>query len=1177
MYLSKLEIVGFKSFAQKTNLRFNPGISAVVGPNGCGKSNIVDAIRWVLGEQKTSVLRSDLMENVIFNGTKNRKPLSMAEVTLTIENSKNILPTEYSEVTITRRLFRSGESEYLMNKAKCRLRDIVDLFMDTGLGPDSYSVIELKMVEAILSGRAEERRALFEEAAGIKKYKLRRKEASRKLENVQSDLNRVNDILEEVRKNVNSLSRQAAKTKRYNTLMSEYKELEIRLLHTQYSEIKKGAVLLHDEIKALSGDKIKFEFELSDIENKLNALKIEHHKLDSEYLTARETESAMSSRIADAKREIAVSNEKLSGLGAANERINKEIDDSKAYLERTEKNLEEVRTNLETIVAEKTSIESEFDMVKTSRDEAHRNVQSSRESSGSANERVFSLQNSINTLSFNIKKNQEKKENLENRLQRQAEETTKVQSQIDEIDEEIENSGPKKDELDENLKEAEQRLETERARQASLQSEMDEIRLVINDKRNLLSNKNAQLEFLNSLIDTNETAKFLLKSNEWNSISEKNLLAEMVGADEKIRLAVAAALAHAEDYFIVDNKESAYQAIEILKKSNKGKAAFICKDSVREFEAPSPIQEDSVEGWMSELVRVDDILRNSLRALFPNTLIVEDRETALRVLKNPNVDAAVSLDGEYFAASGLARGGSINKAEVSRVGKKERIKQLSDEISAIKIEIEDLELKHKSLKEEYSLINIQELSADIRKAENDIKQFNQTIAQLELKKQSLNQSLDLIEETNLRYADEISEIEKEIENIKSEASEAELVLATAKEEYKVKLNDLNAAEKQLSEWDEKLRSSEIKLVQLRTEYNSTQNEFKRLENNISNAERTIRQKNDELSLNERTHEDLTTKLEVLTEELINLERDIEEIKVKRDYLNQEKNSLSEQLTQYSDSMNHNRKIYDKLKESIHEKELKHSEQSAHLNAIAERFLEEYESDIETKELEPIEHFSVEEAKATLHDLKSKLAGLGNVNFAALEEFEKESERLNFYEAQVADLIESEKTLKETIEEINQTAEKNFKDTFEQIHSNFKKLFGTLFGEDGEAELKIDYDNLLETDIEIMAKPPNKRPNTIEQLSGGEKTLTAIALLFAIYLVKPSPFCILDEVDAPLDDANIGKFVNLIKEFSKETQFLIVTHNKKTMAAADTLYGVTQQEFGVSKTVAVKINESDQEF
>ena len=1170
MYLSKLEIVGFKSFAQKTILKFNGGISAIVGPNGCGKSNIVDAIRWVLGEQKTSVLRSDVMENVIFNGTKNRKPLSMAEVSLTLENTKGILPSEYSEVTVTRRLFRNGESEYLINKNKCRLKDIVDLFMDTGLGADSYSVIELKMVEAILSGRPEERRALFEEAAGIKKYKLRRKEAAKKLETVTADLTRVQDILDEVRKNVASLGRQAQKTRRYNNLMSEYKSLESSLLIQNYNILNDKSFRLKEEIGKLNQQKIKLEFDASETERQIRQLKEKYTVLENQYNLLIADEAVLQEKISNLEKSIAVSTEKLNNLNQSRDKIENEISIAHRNIEQSQSEIQNIELEIQNIQKLITELENKLSVTKEEKISISNQLNEAKSLADSANEKVFTLQSSINNLKNQQNRSLDRKKMLERKVQGNFEEARRLELQIKEINAELEGVENKRAQLQNDLLYAEKLLASEKERQLALQNRIESLKIKLNDKKNAVSSKKNTLEFLKSIVDTNQTAQFIRNSTELRKNSEINQLAELVATDDEYLVPVIAVLNYLADFYFVDSVSEAANAVDLLKQSKKGQAAFIAKDLIPE----NPKSDENTLAQMSffDIIRCDEKVRNFLQLILGTCLITDNDTAAIELVSTGKCNCAVSKTGLFVHKSGYIYGGSEQKEKQSKLGRKEKIEKVQSSIAELNNAIDEFEKQISDINEELKLIDIHLLTTNVRQAESNLRNFEQKIAQTELRRQALEQSYEIVSQSNTQIEEEIVEISNEVELLEQKIHENTAALQIAKEEFAVTNSNLAKIDIQIRKIDDDIKSIEIELAKLNSELNSKDNDKKRLLQILRSLEIKIQQKQEELLNGGRLSEELSDKIIFESSNLEKLKTEYQNLLNKNDFLKSEKNSLSEQINQYNEVLSNLHSDYNKLKDALYQTEIKLSEINVQAESIKNKLIEDYQTNFEVPLPKIPEDFNVEDAKTKIIEIKNKLNALGNVNFLALEEYEKETERLAFYENQINDLLNAEKTLKETIAEINLAAERNFSETYEKIHNNFKILFKTLFGEEGEAELRIDEGKLLETDIEIIAKPPNKRPTSIEQLSGGEKTLTAIALLFAIYLVKPSPFCILDEVDAPLDDANIDKFLYLIRQFSNNTQFIIVTHNKRTMTAANTLYGVTMQEVGVSKTVSVSLAE-----
>jgi chromosome segregation protein len=1175
MYLSDLEIVGFKSFAQKTNFKFSGGITGLVGPNGSGKTNIVDAIRWVLGEQKSSILRSDIMEDVIFNGTSRRKPLGMAEVSLTLQNNKQILPTEYSEVTISRRLFRNGESQYLLNNTQCRLRDVMDLFMDTGIGADSYSVIELKMVEAILSGKPEERRSLVEEAAGVKKYKLRRKEASRKLQNVQSDLLRVNDLVSEIEKQVNSLSRQAAKTRRYNRLTEELKSFEVKLLYHQFENYNRKLSGINVEFEELKSKKSEKSREIQSDEKALNELKEKMSLLDTEYQTALEKENEMNSRISTINQDSAVTQEKISALNSTNLRIHNELAEYSENYENLNRQIETIKNSLNNVLNLVSQVDAELTFASSQRDEIRELVNQVRDQNTFSNEEVLNFQNRIQTIINDIENGKNRKISLERSIEESIEEINNLKSKLKNLEDEIESYKQKNHDFEQRVIDAETALKIAEENKLNLENEIEKQRNKFSDLNIELNSKNASLEMLQSIIDTDDSTKYLIKDAGWQTDKEKLLLGEAVSTDEKYRVAVSAALGEYSRYFIVDNKEEAEIAIQMLKSSGKGKASFICKNLIPATTKPEAYSGiTGAVGYVSELVRADEKIIDALRILLGKTMLFENITMAWDSVQKGLCDIAVTIDGEIIKNKAFLRGGSKSKTEGLQIGKKERVDKLKSEIKQLNNKISDVDQTIKNLKEQLDKIDMAQLNNTLRNAQNEKNNHEQAIVQLSYKAQSLQQSIQVYEKNNENFYDEINLIKLKIDNSKSEIQDLETKLTQAKEQQIQKSEELRELEVKLAEKDDEFHKVEMKKVRYDQEIISLNKEIESLNDRINELRNNEEKRKLEIQKNKEDIDNYEKLLAELNLQLEELKLSSIEIQNQREFTGNLIKSLKEQVTQYSNDINLKRKEYEQLFESIHLMDIKVNELANKLENVKSRASEGYEIDLETSQIELEENFSIEDTKKEVNDIKEKLIQLGNVNFMALEEFEEQNERLQFYTKQINDLQDSEKNLLETIDEINRTAQEKFTETFDKVNISFQKLIKRLFGEDAESELKLTEGDPLESDIAIIAKPPGKKPRNIEGLSQGEKTLVAIALLFAIYLVKPSPFCILDEVDAPLDDTNIGRFIHLIREFSTDTQFLVVTHNKKTMEESDSLYGITMEEEGVSKVVSVRLSQEN---
>lgn len=1177
MYLSKIEIAGFKSFALKTSLNLTEGLIAVVGPNGCGKTNIVDAVRWALGEQKTSVLRSDSMENVIFNGSKMRKPLGMAEVSLTIQNNKHILPLEYNEVTITRRLFRNGESQYLLNKTQCRLRDIVDLFMDTGMGANAYSVIELKMVEQILSDRANDRRTLFEEAAGITKYKSRRKEALRKLDAVQQDLSRVNDIVVEVQKVVASLGRQADKARLYNEVSQKLQIVDLGLLRYDYAQASSGIESIRKEFSEYSAQRDELHKQLEQAEQTLAELEGEQETANYELLQITEQESGYARTQAQLQQNLAVAQERQSSLIRSQERLSREQEESQRShstlvdaLSRTSERFEIVKQSL-------SEAEESFTVKRSERDTHFTAVQQLRNDVRAADHEREQATRRYSDQKVRQERTAERIAGLQRRITELSHESRQTEQSLEQISQQLHSQEERLSGYEAAVKEAEQSRTQAQHTQQELRHRIEEKNTLLADKRNALTHKKATLDFLTGLVDTSESSRFLMSTCDWKPTAEKAVLAELIGADDDVRIALEAALGEYGRCFVVNTRQEAEQAIQLLGAKEKGKAQFLCRDLIRDIPAPAALHNnDDIVGWASEIVRTDDELRKGLRALFGKTAIVRTADIAYSLVQSGTADVAITVRGEVYHAAGTVRGGSVAKTEGMAVGKKEQIHNLSAAIEELNNESAALQKELTDIRADLQRIDIRVYDDAVRKASNEKNSFEQSLVSLRMRKEGL-------ESARQKQYSVAEGLEKEIEQQQIEIQTAEkhceqaLVEIEQTSQIKNTLSDtLRGHEAELAVAEQKVREAELRAVQLRAEEKSLLADLQRLDAQIRAAERRTGSRDEESGQTTVALSDLEREIRTLQTELDAITTQKNAIQQQREIIAQKVAELRTSFHSYGDETRSLRNNYERTTENMHKKELQLHDLTVRVEGVIKRADEDFKISVEELQQPLDEEFNVEQAKSDADKYRSRLKSYGNVNFLALEEYEKENARLEFLQTQYNDLIASENTLKETIDEINTTAKEQFNATFDQVRGHFKTLFALLFNEQGEADIVLEEGDPLEAPLTITAKPPGKRPQHIELLSAGEKTLTAIALLFAIYLVKPSPFCILDEVDAPLDDANIERYLQLIRKFSENTQFLVVTHNKKTMEAADVLFGVTQEEEGVSRVVSARFADAPTE-
>jgi chromosome segregation protein len=1175
MYLSKLDMVGFKSFGLKTELDFTDGVTAIVGPNGCGKTNVVDAIRWVLGEQKTSMLRADSMDQVIFNGSRIRKPLGMAEVSLTIENNKQILPTEYSQVVITRRLFRNGESQYLLNRTQCRLRDITDLFMDTGMGSDAYSVIELKMIETILSDKADERRHLFEEAAGVTKYKARRREAQRKLEAAQRDISRVQDIAREVQKTVNSLGRQAEKAKQHQELSTRLRELDRILFAFEYAEEYLLLMQLSARVADVRHRRQQHEEELVALESRAQSAESEHQQTESDLRAALGHENDVRGSLADVQQSISVLHERIHATERALERLDREQDESQTQQSSMSEELGNLRERVIRVDGQITETSAAHDSQGGITRQSHAVLESVRQEVTARRDELAAARATLSErvsvadrCRIQIEALHRRRTDIEHR-QRQAHE------RLNEVEQQIAREGADLPQIDQQLSEAESRLHTAEQRQIDLQARRETLQKDSEDLRAALAHSRASLEFLSGLVDTTESSKFLMNTPEWQPSGEKLTLAEIINTDPDYRVAIEAALGEAGRYFVVASRAEAQQAISALSKNNVGKATFLCRDAIRPVaEPPSTVDAEGAIGWASEIVKADDQLRSALRGVLGGILVVSSVEAAWSAATQPGVQAAVTLAGEIVHASGAVRGGSASRTEGVRVGRRERIDQLRSSIEGLEREVDATDLRLREVKDELSTIDLRRLGDEVRKValmRNDRQQridsMRSRIEDVHAQQGALHQEILTMQSELDGLSAELTDAELNVTQAQTHASAIQLQLDTA-------ASAMSDREREHTEHVASLRNVELHLVRLQGEMQTLRSDEGRLASQSMTIEQRREQRDNERTDLRNQRGQLQHAHQQQSDQAAVTSARLTEVKSQREALDLRVRECAATATALSEEVRRCRKSLETVITEQYDADVRHNEVTVRMESHVRRATEELDMQVPVNPEMPQTGQSVEEIRADVLELRRRLTTMGNVNFLALEEHDRENERLQFLIQQLADLTNSERTLNETIAEINQTAREKFTATFEQIRSNFTMLFKMLFSEDDEADLQMvesEDGDPLECTIDITAKPRGKRPHSIEMLSGGEKTLTAIALLFGIYLVKPSPFCILDEVDAPLDDANIDRYLKIIRKFSENTQFMMITHNKKTMEAADTLYGVTMEEPAVSKVVSVQLS------
>ncbi len=1175
MQLTKLEIKGFKSFGDKVTINFDEGITGIVGPNGCGKSNVVDSIRWVLGEQKTRMLRSEKMENIIFNGTKKRKPTQLAEVSLSFKNTKNLLPTEYTEVTITRRYYRTGESEYLLNGVSCRLKDITNLFMDTGIASNSYAIIELKMVDDILNDKDNSRRALFEEAAGISKFKTRKKETLRKLKDTDDDLDRVEDLLFEIEKNLKSLEKQARQAERHYKLKEEYKDVSIRFARVSvldkteaYQRVEKGINQENDKkleiVKMIAEQEATIEKGKTDLISKEKLLSSRQRTLNEHVNKIRQFES-------DRK----IKNERLSFLEDKSDNLREQLESDRKSNERSAFSLESLRKEL--IEAEQglTAIQKEVEKLeedylgqKDIASDAQTNFDENRRIFNERREQVFSLRKEIEIKEIQL-------ETLNSEFAKTESDNTEQSETLAQFDEKLAV-------LEEDVRLKRTGLEKAKAEdekhQTSIQQTSDALDIIreeLTQTGRKLDSKRNEFNLTKSLVENlegfPEAIKFLKKKANWNKNAP--LLSDIIACDEKYRVTVENYLEAYMNYYIVDTERQAFEAVNILSDASKGKANFFVLDAFDHYEQAEPkLFENAIPA--TEIVEYEPKYKRLISHILENVYIVKGGPGDI-----PMDDTAVFIteSGKYTKRKFSISGGSVGLFEGKRIGRAKNLEKLEKDIKQLETKSVEIKEKVESKQQELARLKATSHKGEIEKLQHELDLVNEEFISIKTKKEQLSQMLS--SRTNRRedILNGIQQITDSLEVIRPKLTETE----TEFQQVEGQIEELERMAKRenevLSVKSQAFNEINILFHQRQNKVTGIQREIEFKQSAFEGSKARIDKNHIELDKNEAEIKKLVENTNSNDDQLISMYDEKESIEkgvneAEKDYYAQRGDI---------DVADKTLRELQRKKEStdafIMEMQNKLNDTKLELNSVKERLSVEFNVDLDqilkSEEEGDQEELTAEELEKLVLTKRDKIERMGPINPMAMEAYDEIKERHTFISEQKQDLEEAKGSLLETISEIDTVAKETFLEAFEMIKTNFIKVFRSLFTEEDDCDLKlVDPENPLESAIEIMAKPKGKRPLTINQLSGGEKTLTATSLLFSIYLLKPAPFCIFDEVDAPLDDANIDKFNNIIKKFSSESQFIIVTHNKRTMASTDIIYGITMIEQGVSRVVPVDLRE-----
>jgi chromosome segregation protein len=1177
MRLERIEIIGFKSFAEKTIFNFHPGITAIVGPNGCGKSNVVDAFKWVLGEQSAKSLRGDSMEDVIFFGSTTKKTKGMAEVTLVLsdvvgEGTENKSATSSSGgLSVTRRLFRSGESEYLMNKTLCRLKDIKNMFLDTGLELKAYSILEQGKMNSILNSKPQERRFIIEEAAGVMKYKVRKAEALQKLESSKSNLQRLQDIINEVKRQINSIDRYAKKAEKYKKLFDEIKDIDVRLSNRNTKRLKVEIDRLTAHENTLKNREAELSANLHSAEALIEEKKRgyvgsekAHEEIRTKLYSTEKVVAEGEGRKELLKRDCQNMRERIIRLSERDGELEGEketavtgLNNIKGELLRMEKSIKELESTHENKNASFSVIESDIEVL-----EEKIEVEKSK---------LFNRAEEISVLKNEIKHLSATAENITRKTEKSFEDINTIKNELSQLENVITETGNEFINSESELSQ-----ETLSRNETSAALEIKKGELIANEETLYRDREN--IAALNSKLDSLKEIEFEQRNKAGKEIKTLCQVADIFETSPEYENAIEAVLGEKLSVSVVRNKDEVTEAINLIKKQNKGRSGFISINHVEQNITSQPpagnvSSTNGVIGKAIDLVKVKEGHDRVASSLLTEILIVDNLDTAFseweRSLKETGSNSVhfVTTDGEVLEPSGIVFGGVMRGVLKVR----RQIKEIERDISAKKEEVISSENSVNKMKSGIIAIeeSIAKIEVDISNKEKYCHELKVRISSLDEEKARLQKNIDYLtiekdseEKEKERMSSLMQQKEADCRNLEDERDKAEQIISGMRDEIIEKKRSLESARLQLTE-------IKLDLTAVREKMTALSNESRRLNSAISEIDSKKADISKESLVIENEilgrENEITRKEEELKSSILLIDELKGRVSVMREALDTESAELSVLEERQKGSFSE----LDALRKELSQVEVKNKESSLELKYIIDEINRTYSVDIETVEI--TDEVSQEEEER-LPQLKEKLQSIGPVSLGTLEEFEELKTRFDFLKKQQDDLLTAISSLEETIQKINNSTKQRLTEAFEALNIKFKEVFNTLFGE-GKAELILTEGDILESGIEIIAQPPGKKLKNLTLLSGGEQALTALSLLFAGFMVKPTPMCLLDEVDAPLDESNTERFSALLMELSKKIQFITITHNRRTMEAAEYIYGITMEEPGVSNVVSMHLAEA----
>ena len=1177
MYLKRLELKGFKSFPNKTDIIFKEGVTAIVGPNGSGKSNVSDAVRWVLGEQSIKSLRGEKLEDVIFAGSDNQKPMNFCEVALTIDNSDNKLNVDYSEVTIKRRAYRNGESQFYLNNKSCRLKDIKEILLDTGIGKDGYSIIEQGKVDEILSNNPVNRRKVFDEACGISKYRYKKNESERNLKNTKENLARINDIYVEIENQIKPLYNQQVKARKYLDLSEQLKKIEVNNYIREIQKIENQLKEINSQYEALikeldNTDKSKIDFEESSKE-----INTQIEEVDKSIEKASEYINSIKSVIDKKDYEINL-------LNQSRENSSKKIQRNIEELEKINKSSKENKENLGKLYKEKENNEKNINELKSQLNIFIEKNEINKNKIGTLNEKIETLKddiiellnekqdvsNKLTTLNANKDNIDQRNESIESEIKEINDKVKEKEVLLEDLKEKINNKKEKLNDFKEKINNYYERLNSLKEENHNLSNKIQNNNYSLKEYTSKL---NVYIDMENHYEGFNRGVKEVLKNKNLKGIY--GALGQVVTVEGKYEKAIEAALGAYMQNIITADENSAKAAINYLKHNKIGRVTFLPMNIIKSKKINNIQSKTPFIGIASDLISYDEKYRDILENILGRTIVIDNIDQGIKFARETGHKyKVVTLDGDILNPGGSLTGGSL-KTSGNILSRKRLINEFNEKINNTKAE--NIALEEKVLSIEKELVDCKE----------NIKQYEEEVKVLDKKLIFNNSSYS-------RYEEEVNSLKSSMKKLETEKENLGSNLNYTMEKKSILENQIKDIDNNHAENKETIENLNKELNKENEIYENEKSKFDSINLQLTKDKEILKSQNADIERIKAYLNELSNKISLIDKENKDEESEIKEIDEKIIIENREKENLKTQLNDNNKNLENKKIARENLKQKLDENNVKIKDIDKQFMELKESIfkvesrIEKLESNKEANNFKLFEDYNltylqaielrddeIEINKKILDTLKKDIKSLGNVNVDSIEEYKEIKERYDFYSEQKEDLQKSIDAIEEIIKDLEEHMKIQFKEEFAKINENFKYVYNRLFG-GGEGNLTIlDQANILESDIEITAKPPGKKMKNLSLLSGGEKALTAISILFAILLAKPTPFCILDEIEAPLDDSNIARFGTFLKELTSKTQFIAVTHRRGTMEAADYIYGVTMEQRAISKVIALSLNEAEE--